>query len=121
MAAVIDTKTPASRFLRLDTVRGRFLVHRSAYASPEVFEEEKRRVLRRSWVVLGHESEVRNKGDFIVRTVIDRDIIFNRDMQGRVNAFFNTCRHRGAPPPRGLRDAALPASASSLKKFRPSH
>lgn len=96
MAAVIDTKTPASRFLRLDTVRGRFLVHRSAYASPEVFEEEKRRVLRRSWVVLGHESEVRNKGDFIVRTVIDRDIIFNRDMQGRVNAFFNTCRHRGA-------------------------
>lgn len=85
-----------SRFLKLDRERGRFLVHRSAYSSPEVFEEEKRRILRRSWVVIGHDSEIREKGDFVVRTVIDRDLIFNRDVEGRVNAFFNTCRHRGA-------------------------
>lgn len=85
-----------SRFLKLDRERGRFLVHRSAYSSPEVFEEEKRRILRRSWVVIGHDSELREKGDFVVRTVIDRELIFNRDVEGRVNAFFNTCRHRGA-------------------------
>ena len=50
--------------------------------------------------------EVRNKGDFVVRTVIDRDLIFNRDVDGKVNAFFNTCRHRGAAicrEPRGNR------------------
>ena len=95
-----------SRFLWLDRERGRFLVHRSAYTSPEIFEEEKRRVLRRSWIVLGHESEIREKGDFIVRTVIDRELIFNRDVDGKVNAFFNTCRHRGVTicrEPRGNR------------------
>jgi p-cumate 2,3-dioxygenase alpha subunit len=95
-----------SRFLWLDRERGRFLVHRSAYTNPEIFEEEKRRILKRSWVALGHESEVRNKGDFVVRTVIDRDLIFNRDVDGKVNAFFNSCRHRGAAicrEPRGNR------------------
>jgi p-cumate 2,3-dioxygenase subunit alpha len=97
MVAVIKKKPEhPSRFLKLDPQRGRFLVHRSAYSSPEVFEEEKRRVLRKSWVVLAHESEVRNKGDFVVRSIIDREVIFNRDVDGRVNAFFNTCRHRGA-------------------------
>jgi p-cumate 2,3-dioxygenase subunit alpha len=85
-----------TRFLWLDPERGRFLVHRSAYNSADVFEEEKRRVLRKSWVVLGHDCEIPNKGDFIVRPVIDRELIFNRDVNGRVNAFFNTCRHRGA-------------------------
>lgn len=86
----------ASRFLKLDPDRGRFLVHRSAYASPEVYEEEKRRILRRSWIVLGHDCEIPEKGDFIVRPVIDRELIFNRDVDGKVNAFFNSCRHRGA-------------------------
>ena len=53
-------------------------------------------MLRHSWTVLGHESEIRAKGDFVVRTVIDRDIVFNRDVDDNVNAFFNSCRHRGA-------------------------
>ena len=106
VAAADSPQLYRSRFLWLDRERGRFLVHRSAYTSPEIFEEEKRRVLRRSWIALGHESEVRNKGDFVVRTVIDRDLIFNRDVDGKVNAFFNTCRHRGAAicrEPRGNR------------------
>ena len=106
VAAIQSPQSLRSRFLWLDREHGRFLVHRSAYTSPEVFEEEKRRILRRSWVALGHESEVRNKGDFITRTVIDRELIFNRDVDGNVNAFYNTCRHRGAAicrEPRGNR------------------
>ena len=108
MAAVVQPKhaTYRSRYLWLDRERGRFRVHRSAYTSPEIFEEEKRRILRTSWIVLGHDCEVPEKGDFIVRSVVDRELIFNRDVNGRVNAFFNTCRHRGASicrEPRGNR------------------
>jgi len=106
VAAIQNPQSHRSRFLWIDRERARFLVHRSAYTSPEVFEEEKRRILRRSWVALGHESEIRNKGDFIVRTVVDRELIFNRDVDGNVNAFFNTCRHRGTAicrEPRGNR------------------
>jgi len=108
MAAVVQPKqsTYRSRYLWLDRERGRFLVHRSAYTSPAIFEEEKRRILRTSWIVLGHDCELPDKGDFIVRSVVDRELIFNRDVNGRVNAFFNTCRHRGASicrEPRGNR------------------
>jgi p-cumate 2,3-dioxygenase subunit alpha len=107
MAAIIQTPLSyRSRYLWLDRERGRFLVHRSAYTSPEIFEEERRRILHRSWIVLGHESEVPNKGDFVVRQVVDRELIFNRDVDGKVNAFFNSCRHRGAAicrEPRGNR------------------
>jgi p-cumate 2,3-dioxygenase alpha subunit len=97
MAAVVrPAGATRTRFLWRDPARGRFLVHRSAYASPEVFAQEQQRVLRHSWIVLGHDCEIPGKGDFIVRPVIDRELIFNRDVNGRVNAFFNTCRHRGA-------------------------
>jgi p-cumate 2,3-dioxygenase subunit alpha len=97
MAAVVrPAQATRTRFLWRDPVRGRFRVHRSAYASPEVFAQEQQRILRRSWIVLGHDCEIPAKGDYIVRPVIDRELIFNRDVNGRVNAFFNTCRHRGA-------------------------
>lgn len=84
-----------SRFLDVDPAAGKFLVHRDAYRDADVFEEEKKRVLHRCWIILGHESEVANNGDFVTRTVIDKDLIFNRDRSGKVHAFFNSCRHRG--------------------------
>lgn len=84
-----------SAYLQVNPEERTFFVHRDAYRSPEIYEIEKQKVLYKAWIILGHESEVENKGDFVTRTVIDRDILFNRDRTGKVNAFFNTCRHRG--------------------------
>ncbi|MFO1426514.1 MAG: Rieske 2Fe-2S domain-containing protein [Steroidobacteraceae bacterium] len=98
-----------SRFLEHDPDRHVFRVHRSAYASPEVFEEEKRKVLYRSWVLLGHEAEIARPGDFVTRRVIDREIIFNRDSDGNVNVFYNSCMHRGP--------AVCKVKAGSAKTF----
>ena len=84
-----------SRYLQHDPQNHVFRVHRDAYASPEVFEEEKQKILYKSWIVLGHETEIANPGDFVTRRVIDRELIFNRDSSGTVNVFFNSCMHRG--------------------------
>lgn len=84
-----------TRFLQYDPQNQVFRVHRDAYRSPDVFEEEKRKVLYKSWIVLGHESEVEKPGDFVTRRVIDKELIFNRDTSGRINVFFNSCMHRG--------------------------
>jgi p-cumate 2,3-dioxygenase subunit alpha len=84
-----------SRFLQYDPGNQVFRVHRDAYRSESVFEEEKEKVLYKSWVVLGHESEIENKGDFVTRRVVDKELIFNRDTQGNVNVFYNSCLHRG--------------------------
>jgi p-cumate 2,3-dioxygenase alpha subunit len=70
-------------------------VHRDAYRSAEVFAEEKKKVLMRSWIILGHESEIGSNGDFVRRTIVDKELIFNRDREGKAHAFFNSCLHRG--------------------------
>ena len=85
-----------SPFIRVNPERRRFQVNRRVYADPAVFEIEKKQILRKSWLYLGHESEVAKPNDFIVRQVIDTTLIFTRDRGGAIHAFFNTCPHRGA-------------------------
>lgn len=85
-----------SRFLSVDPARRRFRVSRSAFTDPAVFEEEKQKILLKSWLYLCHESELTKKNDYLVRRVIDSEILATKDKSGRINAFFNTCTHRGA-------------------------
>lgn len=93
---MIWDKPHASRFLKVDPGAGRFLVNRSAFTDPAVFAEEKQKILKRSWIFLGHDSEIRKPNDYIVRKIIDRNLIFTRDRAGVVHAFYNSCPHRGA-------------------------
>ena len=85
-----------SRFLKVDPGRRRFQVSRSVYTDPAIFEEEKQRLLYKSWLYLGHVSEVAKPNDYITRQVIDKNIIFTRTGTGELAAYFNTCPHRGA-------------------------
>jgi phenylpropionate dioxygenase-like ring-hydroxylating dioxygenase large terminal subunit len=39
---------------------------------------------------------VRNPGDFLTTTLIDQPLLLARGKDGRVRAFYNTCRHRGS-------------------------
>ena len=83
------------RLVDIDPGHGRFRIHRDAYRNPEVFEREKELIFSKCWLYLGHDTEVRNKGDFVSRTIGGRDIIFMRARSGTVAAFFNSCTHRG--------------------------
>ena len=65
------------------------------YSDPEVFALEKERLFAKSWVFLGHESEVPATGDFVVRRVLDDSYIMVRDDAGHVRVHFNMCIHRG--------------------------
>jgi p-cumate 2,3-dioxygenase alpha subunit len=82
--------------VQADRAAGRFLVHRDAYRSREVFDVEQERVFGRCWLYLAHESELRRPGDFLTRRVANRDLLFTRDKAGKYRAFYNSCTHRGA-------------------------
>ncbi len=80
----------------IDRNKGRFRVNRAAYKDPDVFELEKKKIFDKCWLYVGHRSEIANPGDYVVREVGGRDIIFTRDRKGEVNTLINACTHRGA-------------------------
>jgi len=80
----------------LDERSGTFRVSRDAFTSSEILEAERARIFDKCWLYIGHESEIREPGDFVSRVIVGREMIFNRDVNGRPHAFFNSCPHRGA-------------------------
>jgi p-cumate 2,3-dioxygenase subunit alpha len=79
-----------------DRERGLFKVHRSAFTSEEIFKREQEQIFNRSWLYVGHESEIANRNDFRTRRVGGRTVIYTRDKQGDIRVLLNSCRHRGA-------------------------
>jgi phenylpropionate dioxygenase-like ring-hydroxylating dioxygenase large terminal subunit len=64
-------------------------------SDPELYELEMERIFGRIWVFLGHESEVPNSGDFIVRDMGSDSVLITRDKRGAVHVMLNMCTHRG--------------------------
>jgi p-cumate 2,3-dioxygenase alpha subunit len=79
-----------------DRERGIFRVHRSAFTSSGIAECEQKNIFDKSWLYLGHESEVENPGDFRRRVVAGRALFWVRGSDGQVRVFHNTCTHWGA-------------------------
>ncbi len=71
-------------------------VHRAVYTDPEIFDLEMKRIFGRSWVYLGHTSEIREAGDYKTTFLGRHPIIVARQSDGEVAALVNRCRHRGA-------------------------
>ncbi len=65
------------------------------YTDAVRFERERERVLRRSWIVGAHSSEVAAPGDWVVFEGHGETVVITRQPGGRVAAFHNVCQHRG--------------------------
>lgn len=80
-----------------ESAERRFLVDRTAMTSPEIYAAELKKVFDHSWLYVGHESEIRNRGDYVRRPVGGRPVFMVRGAKtGAVNVFHNSCTHRGA-------------------------
>jgi Rieske 2Fe-2S family protein len=69
---------------------------RDAYVSDDIFQTELTQFFYTTWQYAGHESQVREPGQFIRFTLGDADVIVIRGRDGVLRALHNTCRHRGA-------------------------
>ncbi len=73
-----------------------FRVHGAVYTDPDVFAAEMARIFERSWVYVGHESELPATGDYKTVLVGTQPLILTRHEDGQIYGLYNRCRHRGA-------------------------
>jgi phenylpropionate dioxygenase-like ring-hydroxylating dioxygenase large terminal subunit len=71
------------------------LVPVELFNDEEVFRAEMERIFARTWVFVAHETEIPNKGDFVLRRIGLDSVIVSRDDTGKVNVMSSHCRHRG--------------------------
>ncbi len=67
-----------------------------AYLSPELLELEYERVILPSWQFVCHQNELPAAGDYLTLNLWRDSVIVMRGSDGRLRAFQNACRHRGA-------------------------
>src|SRR5262245_16694960 len=71
-------------------------VHRRLYSDPAIFELEMQRIFGAAWIYVGHESQVKNPGDYFATQIGRKPVVMVRDQDGRVHVIHNQCAHRGA-------------------------
>ena len=70
-------------------------VHREVFQDPAIFELEMERIFARSWVYVGHASQVPEQGDFLCTRIGAQPVVMTRHSDGRVHVLYNRCGHRG--------------------------
>jgi len=71
-------------------------VHRNAYLDEQLFAEELNQIFHRTWIYVGHESEVARPGDYKTTVIGRQPVIVTRDGTGGIHVLMNRCTHRAA-------------------------
>ena len=69
----------------------------SPLIDPDLFELEREKIFRKTWLYVARAKELPEPGDYKIRqlAVASTSIIIVRDKSGKINAFHNICSHRG--------------------------
>jgi phenylpropionate dioxygenase-like ring-hydroxylating dioxygenase large terminal subunit len=66
------------------------------YYSPDFYQREIEHIFMKVWNFIGRADHIPSPGDYFTLDFVGVPIIIMRDREGRLNAYANTCRHRGA-------------------------
>ena len=81
---------PPPEFPRLPDLPG------GRYTDPRFFQAEKDHLWRKSWLLAGHVDEVSEPGAYKLWESAGQPVVIIHARSGAINAFYNTCSHRGA-------------------------
>ncbi|NVK40914.1 MAG: aromatic ring-hydroxylating dioxygenase subunit alpha [Oceanospirillaceae bacterium] len=80
----------------LKTRERNYSLPRELYNDPHMFRIDMEEIFQKEWLFVGMTSEIPKKGDYFTVEVGQNPVLIVRDADGSVNAFHNTCRHRGS-------------------------
>ncbi|HEY2402811.1 MAG TPA: Rieske (2Fe-2S) protein, partial [Steroidobacteraceae bacterium] len=66
------------------------------YRDPAIHALELNLIFYKEWLFAAHTAELRETGSYLTLQVGDFPILLTRARDGRIHAFVNSCRHRGA-------------------------
>ncbi len=72
-----------------------FTLAANYYVDPAILEAEHDAIFHRSWMFVGHISELGESGSYITSDIAGQRIFVIRSRDGELRAFFNVCLHRG--------------------------
>ena len=65
------------------------------YTSRDVYDVEREQIFLCQWLCVGREEEIANSGDYFASRIMGEPFLIARNSEGNINAFANSCRHRG--------------------------
>jgi phenylpropionate dioxygenase-like ring-hydroxylating dioxygenase large terminal subunit len=71
-------------------------VHRRLYTDPDIFTLELEKIFGTAWIYVGHESQVKQPGDFFATRIGQKPLLLVRDSDGVIQLLHNQCAHRGS-------------------------
>ncbi|MBU0537645.1 MAG: aromatic ring-hydroxylating dioxygenase subunit alpha, partial [Gammaproteobacteria bacterium] len=69
-------------------------VHGSVYTDEAIFQLELEKIWYKTWVYVGHTSEVPNANDFVSKSIGPQPLIMTRGRDGVIRLLLNRCPHR---------------------------
>lgn len=64
------------------------------FSDPSLFDLEVDRIFTTGWMLVGHESEIPNSGDYMLRYLGADWVLVTRDARNAINIMHNSCSHR---------------------------
>lgn len=94
----IGREDPSSALMELVDCQqpGRSL-DQAFYQDDAIFQQEMKTLVNQEWLLVDHVSRIPSQGDYFLFDIANESIIIVRGENDEVRAFYNLCRHRGAP------------------------
>jgi choline monooxygenase len=67
------------------------------YTDPHLLELEKEKIFWKTWQPVGRLDMVTRPGDYFTYDLVGEPLVVTRNLDGRLRAFYNVCRHRAGP------------------------
>lgn len=97
MAKLYDLKNGLNKelFNQVKTKLEQGLFPQWILTDPDIYEMEVDKIFGHTWQYLGHESELKNTGDYVTRWLMDDPVLLVKNKKNEINVFLNSCTHRG--------------------------
>lgn len=89
--AIASSQKYKDKYVNLSTGQ----ISREIFVNEDIYQEELEQIFARSWLFVGHESQIIKPGDYFISGMGEESVIMCRDREGKVHVFLNSCRHRG--------------------------